>query len=244
MEAWREYQHEVADFFGSLGLAAQTDVPLEGVRTSHDVDVLVKGRTSGVEFRWVVECKAWKRRISKEKVLALRAIVDDSGADRGFIMAEKGYQRGALEAATKANITLTSLRDMKETLAFEVGLARLRTLEDRVESCRTRYWSLSKAERESNDLHPEAPAPGYSGGMVLLAVDRTLTQVSRHGYPIRYGRINAAMAGHGVRWYEDETDPQVPGPDELFLLLDAELTELERRLIAAETASRRVAPSE
>ncbi len=240
METWRRYQDQVGDLFGSLGLDKATDVRLAGVRTTHDIDVLVTGHASGIEFKWLVECKAWKRRITKQTVLALRSIVDDLGADRGFIMAEGGYQKGALEAATGANITLTSLYDLQVTLAFDLGLARLRTIEDRMESCRRRYWDLSHADRESNGLHPEATAPGYNGEIVLLAVDRTLIEAFRHGYPFRYGLINAANAAHSTRWFEDETDPVVSGPDQLFILLTAELIELERRLTAAELTTRRL----
>jgi hypothetical protein len=44
MTPWREYQEDVAAFFRSLGLEAETDVTLQGVRTSHDLDV---GNCSG-----------------------------------------------------------------------------------------------------------------------------------------------------------------------------------------------------
>ena len=40
-KAWEDYQEEVAVFFRSLGLNASTDVKVQGVRTTHDVDVLV-----------------------------------------------------------------------------------------------------------------------------------------------------------------------------------------------------------
>ena len=41
---WQEYQEEVATFCRSLGLKAQTDVTPKGVRTTHDMDVLVKSQ--------------------------------------------------------------------------------------------------------------------------------------------------------------------------------------------------------
>ena len=40
--AWQDYQEEAAAFFRSLGMNAQTDITVQGVRTSHEVDVLVK----------------------------------------------------------------------------------------------------------------------------------------------------------------------------------------------------------
>ena len=94
--AWREYQESVAHFFRSLGFDATTDETVVGARAEHAVDVVVRGQLSGIPTVWIVECKAWKRKVPKERVGTLRNIVDDVGADRGFLMAEGGYQPGAL----------------------------------------------------------------------------------------------------------------------------------------------------
>ncbi len=52
----------------------------------------------------------------KEKVLALKAIVEDVGADRGIIITEKGYQPGAYDVARGSNVTLvTSLEEFERT---------------------------------------------------------------------------------------------------------------------------------
>ena len=86
-ENWNDYQEEVAAFFRSLGLEAQTNVTLKGVRTKHDVDVLVKSHHAGFDITWVVECKFWNSKVSKLHVLALREIVTDVGVDRGILLA-------------------------------------------------------------------------------------------------------------------------------------------------------------
>ena len=87
---WKDYQEEAARFFRALGLEAQTDVTVRGVRTTHDIDVLVKSHHAGFDVTWIVECKQWNTRVSKLHVLALREIVSDVGADRGILLAESG----------------------------------------------------------------------------------------------------------------------------------------------------------
>jgi len=82
---WRGYQEEAAELFRSLGLDASTNVSIAGVRTTHDVDVLVRSHHAGFDVLWLVECKLWKTPISKLHVLALREIVADTGADRGIL---------------------------------------------------------------------------------------------------------------------------------------------------------------
>jgi hypothetical protein len=241
MFGWSEYQEQVADFFRRLGLSAETNVPLIGIRTSHDVDVVVRSKLAGFDVLWLVECKCWKTAIPKEKVLALRSIVDDTGADRGFIMAESGYQSGALEASRLANVTLTSIADLKETLAYEIGMAKLRSLPDRVESCRERYWAISKSDRIDLDLRPDVAAIGYSGYDVIAAVDYTVRQAFYRGFPIKYDRTTAALSVFGGRSGDpvDATEKCAIGePSALYDVLDAELSELERRLKAAESVLR------
>lgn len=56
---WKDYQEEAAEFFRSLGLHAETDVTVKGVRTNHDVDVVVKSCHAGFAVTWLVECKRW-----------------------------------------------------------------------------------------------------------------------------------------------------------------------------------------
>ena len=153
---WMKYQQDVSRFFGDLGMEALVDQTVRGVRTSHDVDVLVRGSYVGFDITWVVECKAWQSRIPKEKVLALRQIVDDVGADRGFIMAESGHQSGALEAALVSNVTLTSIADLTERLRYDLAMTKLAKLEHRADEARERYWALGKYVRIDAGLRPRS----------------------------------------------------------------------------------------
>lgn len=134
-DIWKEYQEEAATFFRVLGLDAETDVTIRGVRTTHDIDVLVKSHHAGFDVTWIVECKQWNSRVSKLHVLALREIVADLGADRGILLAESGFQSGAIEAAALTNVHITSLAEVRRTARAEVFSMRLRELYDRIEAC-------------------------------------------------------------------------------------------------------------
>jgi Restriction endonuclease len=113
---WRDYQEQTAAVFRRLGFTAEVDYTAEGVRANHDVDVYVTFMQQGIQCVWVIECKLWRARVSKEKVLALKSIVDDLGADRGIIVSEAGFQPGAGDAARGTNITLvTSLNEFERT---------------------------------------------------------------------------------------------------------------------------------
>ncbi|HBN9817932.1 TPA: restriction endonuclease [Pseudomonas aeruginosa] len=113
---WRVYQEATAEVFRRLGCNAQVNFRATGARATHDIDVYATFIRSGILCTWVIECKLWKARVPKEKVLALKSIIDDLGADRGIIVSEAGFQPGAQDAARGTNITLvTSLDDFAKT---------------------------------------------------------------------------------------------------------------------------------
>jgi hypothetical protein len=221
---WSEYQEETAEFFRSLGLEANTNVTVQGVRTMHDVDVLVKSRHAGFEVTWIVECKHWNSRVSKLHVLALREIVTDTGSDRGILMAEKGFQSGAAEAAVLTNVHLTSLADTRKVASAEVFGMRLTDLYDRLELCRERYWSISKGLRIDYGLCPDVFEYGYSGAGVISLVEDALRKGFRRNYPFEMDR----MWRHAIAGVPD----QVSSSEELIALLEPLIKELEVKLEA------------
>ena len=238
---WQGYQEKVAELFREVGLSVATNERVEGVRTSHYVDVVVRGEQTGIEQLWLVECKKWNRAISKDTVLTLRTIVNDTGADRGFMMAESGYQSGTFEAARHTNITLASIADLRASLAEELGKARLRSIVERTGSCRERYWAISKKDRIDLGLRPEIGVAGYSSVQVIEAVETTAGHALRRGFPIKYDRLLAALSAHsGGSDLECDSDEEgaLTAPAALAEVLEEEIDELEGRLDLAESALR------
>jgi len=226
---WREYQDEAAAFFRSLGLDAESDVRVKGVRTDHDIDVLVKSRHAGFEVTWIVECKLWNTAIKKLHVLALREIVSDTGADRGVLLSESGFQSGAAEAAGLTNVHLTTLARLRSDASDVVCRMRLTDLYDRVEACRERYWNLPKGLRIEHGLRPDTGASGYSGALVISLADDLLRKGFRDVYPFEpeymlraANRIEQAL---------------VESPVALIGMLEPMVADLEARLGVLEAAS-------
>lgn len=232
MAEWDDYQEEVAEFFRSIGLEASTNVTLKGVHTSHDIDVVVRSNHVGFDLLWLVECKRWKDAVSKLHVLALRQIVSDLGADRGILMAESGYQRGAREAAQLTNVQVTSLAELKLTASDALGKARLRIIQDRVDRCRDRYWDLDKDVRIKYGLRQEPLAFGYSGDEVIQRVTAAANSALRGQFPIvgsgPFEGLAIATADPKIR--------SAKTPGELIEQLEPLIADLEARLDAAYTA--------
>lgn len=219
---WKEYQEEAAEFFRALGLHAQTDITVQGVRTTHDVDVLVKSHHAGFDVTWIVECKHWNSKVSKLHVLALREIVSDVGADRGILLAENGFQSGAVEAAALTNVHITSLANVRKTASADVYSMRLRELYDRVEVCKEQYWDIPKARRIACSLRPDVGEGGYSGANVIELIGYLLKKAFRGIYPIELDTL--------FKFSAPSAPTMLESAEELFAFLEPLIEELEGKL--------------
>lgn len=219
---WKEYQEEAAEFFRSIGLEAETDVSLQGVRTMHDVDVLVKSQHAGFEITWIVECKQWASKVSKLHVLALREIVNDLGADRGILLAENGFQSGALEAAALTNVHVTCLAEVSRTASSEIFSMRLRELYDRVSECKQAYWDIPKSKRIECGLRPEVCASGYSGDWVIKVSEDLIAKAFRGAYPIEVDEM--------MRFFAQQLPSEINSVQELVKSVEPLIEDLEDRL--------------
>lgn len=133
---WREYQRDAAGFFETLGMRAEVEAQVVGARAMHNVDVAVTFTAYGIDHTWLVECKLWRRKVHKAEVLTLRGVVDDVGADRGFLLSERGFDPGAVTAARLTNITLTNLEDLRANAEADIEDLRWGQLYSQVIRCR------------------------------------------------------------------------------------------------------------
>lgn len=225
---WQEYQEEVAAFFRSIGLEATTNHTVQGVRTSHDVDVYVRSHQVGFDVVWIVECKHWSTPVNKLHVLGLRQIVADLGVDRGILLCEVGFQSGASEAAALTNVHLCSLAGLRGTASAEFTAMRLRELFDLAEACRVRYWDLPKGARIESGLRPDFGGDTYSGDVVVELASDLLAKALRGIYPVTLTSMEGfAMFG------EDRTFGSV---QEILAVVEPMLTDLDARLTRCEAS--------
>lgn len=222
---WKKFQDEVATFYKELGLDAKADVSIEGVRTKHDIDVLVKSCHAGFDITWLIECKKWKTKITKLHVLALREIINDTGADKGIIISESGFQSGAIEAANLTNIELTSLAETKVKSENDINAMRLRELYDRVEACKVKYWDIPKKTRIEYGLRPEVGFPGYSGAFVVQTSEELLRKAFRNNYPIEPDEMKSEFIPSLPEKIESSRD-MVALLSEMILELENKITEV------------------
>jgi hypothetical protein len=75
-------------------------------------------RSRGTSHKIICECKFWTTNIPAEKVRAFQVAVDETGANRGYILSRKGFQSGAILAAHATSVELATYEQFHE-LDFE-----------------------------------------------------------------------------------------------------------------------------
>lgn len=113
-QTWQQLEELTADILRECGMAVQRAVRLPLPRGSVDVDVLAEETTDGITQRIICECKNWRANVPREVVHAFRTVMQETGANRGYIISRTGFQQGAVEAAHATNIELLTFVQFQE----------------------------------------------------------------------------------------------------------------------------------
>lgn len=223
---WYIFQEDIKDHFDSLGADAETNVRVQGVRTCHDVDVFVKTKFLGENITWVVEAKHWKSKVTKAQVLALRSIVDDIGADRGFIISTAGFQSGAFEAAESTNVKLKTFDELKSDTKGLIEGEILKTYYKRLVLLEDRYWSHSKRVRIEYGLRHDVMdySMQFTGQQLLTTARIAIMAAEERNYPIDLESFLKEHKGEKI----------AHNFQQLSMWLNLNLNHFEEKLLSAE----------
>jgi hypothetical protein len=112
---WKKFEKLVAGIHKMKEQGAEVifDDKIIGKRTGEErqVDVSVRFRHGYYEYLIIIECKDYRKKVSVDKVEALRTKMEDLGADKGVMVSTNGFQKGAVKAAAAHNIELFTLTE-------------------------------------------------------------------------------------------------------------------------------------
>jgi hypothetical protein len=117
-----EYEEFVKSVMESLlqaqGLATvkvEHDISITGISgVDHQIDVYWEYRLGGITHKVAIDCKNYKSRVKKEKVQAMKGVVDDVPGMRGIIVTTAGFQSGAITYAKAHGLGLKIIRQAIE----------------------------------------------------------------------------------------------------------------------------------
>ncbi len=111
---WKDLQNKVAQIYLDMGFDVEVEKSIETVRGLVNVDVYAEiGKKAPKDIK-IVECKYWNSRVPKTIVHAFRTVIADFGANAGYIVSKKGFQKGAYAAAYKSNVYLMTFNEFQD----------------------------------------------------------------------------------------------------------------------------------
>lgn len=111
-----QFELEVKRFVEKLGSNLQSFEAkhlesVSGMDGDYEIDIVAKFIALDVAFTVLVECKRYKEPVKREVVQILKDKLNSTGAQKGMIFTTSGFQKGAIEYATKNGIALVQLVD-------------------------------------------------------------------------------------------------------------------------------------
>jgi len=113
-EDWKDLEIKVNAILSECGMNSQRNADITTVRGEVNVDILAIDSASLPKIIYICECKHWNSPIPKTIIHAFRTVVQDYGAHVGIIISKNGFQSGAFDAATMANIELLNWFEFQE----------------------------------------------------------------------------------------------------------------------------------
>ncbi|WP_221889915.1 restriction endonuclease [Microbispora sp. SCL1-1] len=206
---WKNYEIAVGSLMEELGFDVQINERIEGVRGVHDIDVTARMNIGGITQLWVIECKKWNRPVPKERVLTLLGIVSDVGADRGLMFSDRGFQSGAIRAASNANVTLTSLEDFRQDAAQEIHRLRLRRMNEEINKLLQSFYALGQLTEPDRsrvlaryigptDILGEKSPLALTGQLTFIR--STVDQAEQNEWPVPFIPMDSSVPFYVADW--------------------------------------------
>jgi restriction system protein len=110
---WKDLQAGVCRIFNEIGLKAEQDKEIKTPRGTLSLDVFAIDPGSADCIQYIVECKNWKSSVPQSVVHSFTTVMQEVGANIGYIFSQQGFQKGATKYLRNTNIKGTTYRDFQ-----------------------------------------------------------------------------------------------------------------------------------
>ncbi|WAC41066.1 restriction endonuclease [Pedobacter sp. SL55] len=119
---WQAYEQVTKYIYEALGrlngveiLGCGNDCRRKGKSGSqYQIDVLTQTTSKDKSFLTAIECKYVSKKVGREVVMKLSALLDDTGIEKGIVVSKNGFTKEALKYAEHKSIRLVELDNHKK----------------------------------------------------------------------------------------------------------------------------------
>ena len=115
---WKDLQTETGKILSECGFTVEVEKKCDSARGNIEIDVYAEEIFIGRKNKVIIECKYWDANIPQTIIHAFRTVLNDIGANTGYIVAKSGFQSGSFNASQYSNIELLTWEQFQDK--FEV----------------------------------------------------------------------------------------------------------------------------
>ena len=113
-DSWQTLQTEVGRILSECGFTVEVERKVQSARGTVAIDVYAEETVRGRKYAIACECKHWKSRIPQTVVHGFRTVVQEIGANIGYIVSMEGFQSGAVAAGDLTNLKLVTWQEFQD----------------------------------------------------------------------------------------------------------------------------------
>jgi len=113
-DTWQSLQIEVGRILEECGFGVEIEKKIQSARGTVELDVYAEETVRGRKYAIACECKHWKSRIPQTVVHGFRTVVQEIGANIGYIVSMEGFQSGAVAAGDLTNLKLVTWQEFQD----------------------------------------------------------------------------------------------------------------------------------
>ena len=101
---WQDLQNKVCIILNQIGFEASTSKIIKTPRGQIEVDVFAIDPFSIDKIVYIVECKNWKYKVPQTITHSFNTVMQETGANVGYIISKEGFQKGAFDFTQNTSI--------------------------------------------------------------------------------------------------------------------------------------------
>lgn len=113
-DSWQALQIDVGRILKECGFNVEVEKKIQSARGAVELDVYAEEMVRGRKYAIACECKYWKSRIPQNVVHGFRTVVQEIGANIGYIVSMEGFQSGAVAAGDLTNLKLVTWQEFQD----------------------------------------------------------------------------------------------------------------------------------
>ena len=111
---WKDLQVKVGRILTQCNFDVSIEKKIQSIRSVVEIDVYAEELIDDRVYKILVECKMWKYSIPQHVIHSMRTVVNDIGANKGYIITTSNFQKGAIHSVENTNVELITWKEFQK----------------------------------------------------------------------------------------------------------------------------------